>query len=66
MSDIIKKRIKAAHDLYSTAYSKVRQPIEALFGSLIQKINIQKGSLVRSTKGLHACAYLLKISRCLY
>ncbi len=52
MSDIIKKRIKAADDLYSTAVSKVRQPIEALFSWLIQKTYIQKAGLVRSTKGL--------------
>jgi hypothetical protein len=52
MSDIIKKRIKAADDLFSTAVSRVRQPIEALFSWLIQKTDIQKASLVRSTKGL--------------
>ncbi len=52
MNDVIKKRLKAADDLYSTAVSKVRQPIEALFGWLIQKTEIQKASLVRSTKGL--------------
>lgn len=57
MNDIIKKRIKAANDLYSTAVSRVRQPIEALFGWLIQKTDIQKASLVRSTKGLLVHTY---------
>lgn len=47
MSNIIKKRIKAADDLYSTAVSKVRQPTEALSGWLIQKTDIQKANLVR-------------------
>lgn len=52
MNDIIKKRIKAADDLFSTTVSRVRQPIEALFSWLIQKTDIQKASLVRSLKGL--------------
>ena len=52
MSEIIKQRIKAADDLYSTAVSKVRQPVEAIFNWLIEKTDIQKASKVRSTKGL--------------
>ncbi len=43
---------KAADDLFSTAVSKVRQPIEALFNWLIEKTDIQRASKVRSTKGL--------------
>jgi hypothetical protein len=43
---------KAANDLYSTAVSKIRQPIEALFNWLIEKTDIQRASKVRSTKGL--------------
>ena len=52
MADVIKNRIKAADDLYSTAVSKIRQPIESLFNWLIQKTDIQKASLVRATSGL--------------
>jgi hypothetical protein len=48
----IKKRDKAANDLFSTAVSKVRQPIESLFNWLIEKTDIQRASKVRSTKGL--------------
>lgn len=43
---------KAANDLFSTAVSKVRQPIESLFNWLIEKTDIQRASKVRSTKGL--------------
>ncbi len=48
----IKQRDKAFNDLFSTAVSKVRQPIEAFFNWLIQKTDIQRASKVRSTKGL--------------
>ena len=60
MPEVIKQRIKAANDLFSTAVSKVRQPIEAIFNWLIEKADIQKTSKVRSTKGLmiHACGQL--------
>lgn len=37
----ITKREKAARDLFSTAVSKVRQPIEALFNWLNERTNIQ-------------------------
>ena len=47
-----KQRDKAYNDLFSTAVSKVRQPIEALFNWLIEKTDIQRASKVRSTKGL--------------
>ena len=43
---------KAADDLFSTAVSRIRQPIESLFNWIIQKTNIQNASKVRSTKGL--------------
>ena len=43
---------KAADNLFSTAVSVVRQPIEGLFNRLIEKTNIQKASKVRSSKGL--------------
>lgn len=57
MSDVIKKRIKAADDLFSTAVSRIRQPVEALFNWLIEKADIQKASKVRSTKGLMIHAF---------
>jgi hypothetical protein len=57
MSDEIKKRIKAANDLFSTAVSRIRQPIEALFNWLIEKADIQKASKVRSTNGLLVHAF---------
>jgi len=50
--EFLKQRDKAANDLFSTAVSKVRQPIESLFNWLIEKTDIQRASKVRSTKGL--------------
>jgi hypothetical protein len=50
--DIIKQRIKAADDLFSTAVSRIRQPIESIFNWLIEKVDIQRASKVRSTNGL--------------
>lgn len=52
MADVIKQRIKAADDLFSTAVSRIRQPVESMFNWLIEKADIQKASKVRSTKGL--------------
>lgn len=57
MSDAIKKFNRAADDLFSTAVSRVRQPIEALFNWLIEKADIQRASKVRSTKGLLVHAF---------
>ena len=48
----LKQRDKAANDLFSTAVSRIRQPIESLFNWLIEKTDIQRASKVRSTKGL--------------
>ena len=48
----IKNRNKAANDLFSTAVSRVRQPIEAFFSWRIQRTDIQRTSKVRSAKGL--------------
>lgn len=42
----------AADKLFSTAVSRIRQPIESLFNWLIEKTDIQRASKVRSTKGL--------------
>ena len=47
-----KQRDKAYVDLFSTAVSNVREPIESLFNWLIEKIDIQKAGKVRTTKGL--------------
>jgi hypothetical protein len=57
MPEVIKQRLKAADDLFSTAVSKVRQPVEAIFNWLIEKADIQKASKVRSTKGLMIHAF---------
>lgn len=51
-SEVIKQRDKAANDLFSTAVSTIRQPIESLFNWLIVKTDIQRASKVRSTNGL--------------
>ncbi len=50
--EVIRQMDKAANDLFSSAVSSVRQPIESLFNWLIQKTDIQRASKVRSTKGL--------------
>lgn len=42
---------KAADDLFSTAVSRVRQPIESFFNWLIEKTDIQRASKVRSNNG---------------
>jgi hypothetical protein len=44
--------LDAAQKLYSTAVSRIRQPIETLFGWIQRKTGIQNAGLVRSTKGL--------------
>lgn len=43
---------KAADQLFSSAVSKIRQPIESLFNWLIEKTDIQRASKVRSANGL--------------
>jgi len=50
--EVIKQRDKAANDLFSSAVSAIRQPIESLFNWLIVKTDIQRASKTRSTKGL--------------
>ena len=52
MSDNLRHQDKAFNDLFSTAVSKVKQPIESLFNWLIEKIDIQGVSKVRSINGL--------------
>jgi hypothetical protein len=52
MPQCLKQWDKAANDLYSTAVSRIRQPIESFFNWLIEKTDIQRASKIRSTKGL--------------
>jgi len=52
MPEHIKQHDAAYNNLFSTAVSKVRQPIESLLNWLIEKTNIQNASKVRSTNGL--------------
>jgi Transposase DDE domain len=51
-SESVRQFKKAADDLFSTAVSRVRQPIESLFNWIIEKAKIQDASKVRATKGL--------------
>jgi hypothetical protein len=44
--------VDAADQLFSTAVSRIRQPIESLFNWLEEKTNIQIASKVRSYNGL--------------
>ena len=52
MDENTKMRIKAADELYSTAVSVVRQPVESFFNWIIEKTDIQRASKVRSSNGL--------------
>jgi hypothetical protein len=49
--------VTAAPALWSRFVSGVRQPLESLFGWLIQRTDIQDASRVRSTKGLLVHCY---------
>ncbi len=44
--------LDAADQLYSTAVSKVRQPVESMNNWIQEKTGIEIASKVRSTKGL--------------
>lgn len=48
----IRQRDKAYNDLFSSAVSKARQPIESFFNWLNEKTNIQRAHKTRSTSGL--------------
>lgn len=50
--EVIIQREKAARDLFSSAVSKIRQPIESFFNWLNERTNIQRAMKVRSTPGL--------------
>ena len=51
-SEIEKQQKKAFNDLFSTAVSKIRQPIESFFNWLNEKTKIQEAQKVRATSGL--------------
>ena len=51
-TDQEKRRNRAFNDLFSTAVSKIRQPIESFFNWLNEKTKIQRAHKVRSTSGL--------------
>jgi Transposase DDE domain len=53
MCPLLKQFDKASKDLYNTAISTVRQPVESLFNWVIQLTNIQNASFVRSENGLN-------------
>lgn len=53
MCPLLKQFDKAYKDLYNTAISVIRQPIESLFNWVIQLTNIQNASFVRSESGLN-------------
>lgn len=60
--------LEAADQLYSTAISKIRQPIESLNNWLQEKTNIQIASKVRATSGLmvHVFGRMAAAFRMLY
>lgn len=51
------KELSPFQELYSTAVSQVRQPIESFFNWIIEKVGIQKASKVRSPEGLFVHVY---------
>ena len=51
-TEAVRQFKKAADDLFSTAVSVVRQPIESLFNWINEKTKLQNASNVRSSQGL--------------
>lgn len=51
-NEVIRMRERAYRDLFSTAVSSLRQPVESFFNWLNEKTDVQRASKVRSTKGL--------------
>jgi hypothetical protein len=51
-ADCIRQREKAFRDLFGTAVSAVRQPVESFFNWVNEKTKIQEAQKVRSTNGL--------------
>lgn len=50
--DVIRQRERAARNMFSLVFSKVRQPIESFFNWLNEETEIQRAPKVRATKGL--------------
>lgn len=57
MPRVLKQFDQAYNDLFSTAVSSIRQPIESFFNWLQQATNIQIASKVRSSRGLVTHVY---------
>lgn len=51
------EKLSFFQDLFSTAVSQVRQPIESFFNWIIEKVGLQKASKVRSAEGLLVHVY---------
>lgn len=51
-SEAVRQFKRAADDVASRAVSRIRQPIESLFSSIITHTDMQRASLVRSAAGL--------------
>ena len=51
-ADCIRQQERDYRDLYGTAVSTIRQPVESFFNCLNEKKKIQAAQKVRSTKGL--------------
>ena len=49
--------LDAADELYSTAVSKIRQPIESFFNWINEKTDLQIANKIRSKKGLLTHVY---------
>ena len=54
---VLKQFDQAFNDLFSTAVSSIRQPVESFFNWLQQVTNIQIASKVRSSNGLITHVY---------
>ena len=50
--ECIRQREKAYRDLFGSAVSKARQPVESFFNWINEKTKIQEAQKVRSTNGL--------------
>ena len=55
--NILKQRDTAFNEVFNTAISKIRQPIESLFNWINELTQIQNASKVRSTNGLKLHLY---------
>jgi len=51
------ERLEAADQFYSTAVSQLRQPVEGIFGWMIERTGLQNASKNRSSKGVLTHVY---------